>query len=177
MFGDAFVKNSKQNKNLQIAAKQNIGWARTAPLQCYNIYTKKMTYFPRMVDAIKKTGLTKSIIEKNITFGRTSRGYIFSYANQSGSTKSNILEHAQRLGVETAIAEQNTPTSVRVPRLHVFSQEEKNYILELYKTRGTKKVAAIVGLEHSRCKLLLKKWGALRTISEALELRRARNMR
>lgn len=174
IYGDKFVEDSIQNKNFQKAAKDNSGWARTQPIISYNIHTKKMTYFPRIIDAIKKTGLSKSIIEKNITFGRVSEGYIFSHANQSGSSRSNILEHAQRLEFEPEQSEKNNSKSVRVPRLYDFSEEEIKYIAELYKTRSAREVAQIVGLEESRCKKLLRKWGLIRTFEEAMKFRSSR---
>lgn len=51
-----------------------------------------------IVQICKKKGKRK--ISKGYTFF-----YLKDYANQSGSTENNILEHAQRIGIETAAAE------------------------------------------------------------------------
>lgn len=172
--GNSFTKNSEQRKKLDSGAKQNLGWARTRPIIAFDIKTGKSYFFPRIVDAIKRTGLTKSIIEKNISFNRISNGYIFSYANQSGSSISKVFEHAQRLGLETGKTEQNSPTSVRIPRLYVFSTQEKDYICKLYQTKSAQEVADIVGLEKSRCLALLRKWGVVRTREDGYKFRESR---
>lgn len=178
ILGNKVLKNSEAHKKLIQSAKKIEGWARTSPVIAYNIYTHKSMYFPRIVDAIKKTGLTKSIIEKNISFNRISNGYIFSHANQSGSGLINIQSHAQRLGDETNKMEYNSPTSVRIPRLYEFSKFEIEYICELYKNKSYREVAKIVGLEPSRCNRLLRKWGVIRNQEQGTKFRDSRrNMR
>jgi GIY-YIG catalytic domain len=176
--GSKVVKNSKTHKQLKLASESNLGWARVRPIKAYNVHTGKSYFFSRIVDAVKKTGLSKSIIEKNISFNRVSKGYVFSYANQSGSVLFKNTTHAQRLGVEPANAEYNTPTSIRVPRCYEFSQEEISLITKLYQTKSYREVAREIGVSEARCARLLRKFGIMRSNKDGLNFRdKRRNVR
>lgn len=180
LFGDEFKRDTEVYGKILKASQSIIGWARTQPLNAYNIYTKKTYFFPRIIDATKKTGLTKSIIEKNISHNRISHGYIFSHANQSGSVIFKNMTHAQRLEVEPANAEQKTSTSVRVPRCYDFSEIEIDAIKKLYQTRSYREVAKEIGVSEARCARLLRKFGIMRDSEAATKFRdgrRNRNMR
>ena len=90
-------------------------------------------------------------------------------ANQSGSSRSKNLEHAQRLGNETVTTEYNFPTSPRRPSKY---REQKDKIISLYlETNSTHKVAEALKLDLSQVTLYLRSWGKLRTKSEAASTR------
>jgi hypothetical protein len=85
--------------------------------------------------------------------------------NQSGSTKSNNLEHAQRLGSETEKSEYNLPTSSRHLSKYVQLKEQ---IISLYLEHNSSyKVASILNLDKSHVCRWLKTWGKLNTQSQA----------
>lgn len=173
VLGSKAVAEGKYNTMNKIVS----GWARTKAVRAYNIITGKSYFFPRMIDASKKLKLSKSVIEKNISFNRISKGFILSYANQSGSVVFKNTSHAQRLELETEAtksSEYNSSTSVRVPRCYDFSSDELNIIKELYKTKSYREVAKIVGLSDKRCLTLLTALGVNRNSTHGIQFREER---
>lgn len=62
-----------------------------------------------LINGKEYVGQTTNSVFNRFVSHCSEKGYTFfylkDYANQSGSTESNILEHAQRIGIETASAE------------------------------------------------------------------------
>lgn len=74
------------------------------------------------------------------------KGFIFSYANQSGSTEIKNSEHAQRLEGETVNAEYNPSTSPQFPIKYL---ENKETILELSKKITAHAISKKLNLDKS----------------------------
>lgn len=148
------MSESKRGKTHHITA---INVVDVSTNQAYN--------FSSLKEACKKFGISRSSILKSCKSGLASKGYLFSYANQSGSKKINKFLHAQRLGNEPTSVEYNLPTSPRQPSKY---ETLKNSIIKLYnESNSSYVVAKELNLDKSHICRYLKKWGKLRSQNEA----------
>lgn len=89
--------------------------------------------------------------------------------NQSGSTEDKKSGHAQRLEDETTNVEYNSSTSFRQPSKFEINKDK---IIEIYlKSNSTYKVKEELDLEVTSVKNYLRKWGVLKSQSEAASQR------
>jgi hypothetical protein len=156
-------------------SKQKISKTKTGkpntnrkPIKMINVITGEERVLTGTVE-VKQLGLDPSLVRSCLCGLRNShKGFRFervNNVNQSGSTKSNNLGHAQRLGSETEQSEYNLPTSSRHLSKYARLQEQ---IIALYiEHNSSYKVASILNLDKSSVCKWLKTWGKLNTQSQA----------
>lgn len=92
--------------------------------------TNEQQKFESLKDACETLDISRSSVLKCCKYGISRKGYLFCYANQSGSVRTKVLTHAQRLEGESTKVEYNPSTSPRFPQKYV---KNKTKIMEMYR--------------------------------------------
>lgn len=116
IIGDATRQKMSMAKKGKPSKKKDHSWSEEAKLKASRRQNgkpivatclktgKKIQY--DFINQAKKDGFNNSEIYRVLCGKRKHhKNYTFAYVNQSGSPENNILEHAQRIGIETAKAE------------------------------------------------------------------------
>lgn len=129
------VKLGKESKNHIVGVK------------ALNVISNQSLEFDSLKEATAKLNVSRSSILKSCKYGIIRKNYLFSYANQSGSSVSNITEHAQRLEGEPVYnTEYNPSTSPRFPKKYM---EQKDLILNKSKTMTPHAISKELDLDKS----------------------------
>lgn len=129
------MRNAKLGKNINNHAIK---------INAKNIQTSENLVFNSLRDACKLLSISRSSILKSCKYNIVRKNYIFSYANQSGSTKENF-EHAQRLEGETDKVN-NPSTSPRFPKKYM---DNKELILQLSEKISPYSISKKLNLDKS----------------------------
>lgn len=138
--------------------------------KCYGSYGYNMTFGG---DASK--GKFTPEVRKKMSLAKLGKKRGPRKDNQSGSSRVKTQQHAQRLEDETTNVEYNSSTSPRLPSKYELL---KPRILEMYLNfNSSPYIAKQLNLDKSQILRYLKKWGALRSISEAYSIRNKKRYR
>lgn len=111
-----------------------------------NVDTNKIIEFSSFTEASTCLQVSRSSILKSCKYGIIRKKYRFFYANQSGSSKNKILEHAQRLESEPTKVEYNLSTSPQFPKKYM---NQKDLIINLSRFETPHAISKKLNLDKS----------------------------
>jgi predicted GIY-YIG superfamily endonuclease len=144
--GNEFSFNNEIKTKMSLIKKGKESKNHIVGVIAKNIETNNIEYFDSLKSATKKLNISRSSILKSCKYNIIRKGYLFSYANQSGSDKNKSLSHAQRLESEPVNTEYNLSTSPRFPKKYM---DNKDLILNLSRSLTPYSISKKLNLDKS----------------------------